>query len=402
MVVEHRFHRTPDGVVRTDTGFTRPFWARYLSVFDRIKVVARVDEVPAEHQHLAPADAEGVSFIGVPYYIGPAQYLAKRRLIRSTLRAVDVRGAAVLLRVPGLLGFALRRELPAGYPFAVEVVGDPYEGFGSAGFRHPLRPFFQWWFSRELRSICKDAACSLYVTREALQRRYPPGKGREQGGGVADVEMPDLAYAGSDVEPVGEALSQGTHATDPKRALRLICVGTLEQLYKRQDVLLRSVASCLATGVDLRVTLVGGGRKMPELRALAEKLGISALVDFKGSLSSGAAVREQLDAHDLFVLPSVTEGLPRAMLEAMARGLPCIGTAVGGIPELLPDYALVPHSDVRALAERIEEFARDPSLRERAARENFTTARQYHERVLQPKRLAFFRELLRVTEGHKS
>lgn len=400
IALEHRFHRTPDGVVRTHTGFTRPFWTRYLSVFDRVRVVARVEDVSSDFERLAPADADGVSFVTVPYYVGPAQYLRKRRLITSTLRSVDVRGAAVLLRVPGVLSFALKRAIPEGYPFAVEVVGDPYEGFGAAGFRHPLRRFFQWWFSRELRSSCRDAACSLYVTQQALQVRYPPGNGGpDRSFGVADVEMPDEAYLGSSLERWEDVLARRERLPDLRRPIRLICVGTLEQLYKRQDVLLRSVAACVSSGVEARVTLIGGGRKMEELKALAERIGMSGRVDFKGTLSSGAEIREQLDAHDLFVLPSVTEGMPRAMLEAMARALPCIGTAVGGIPELLPDYALVPHSNVRALAERIAEFARHPGLGERAARENFATASSYRESALQPRRVAFFRQMVRTTES---
>jgi glycosyltransferase involved in cell wall biosynthesis len=400
--LEHRFLRTPDGVVRTRTGFASPFWTRYLSVFGRIRVVARVEDVSADHEGLAPAEAEGVSFVGVPYYVGPAQYLQKRRLIQGTLRGIDVRGAAVLLRVPGVLSFGLRRALPVGYPFAVEVVGDPHDGFGAAGFKHPLRPFFQWWFARELRRHCKDATCSLYVTKSALQERYPPGGGSGRVFGVADVEMPDEAYVESSGGPGGDGVPRRERIAAPGGPLRLICVGTLDQLYKRQDVLIRSVQSCVSAGLDLTVTLIGGGQKMAELVALTREIGLSGRVDFKGTISSGAAVREQLDEHDLFVLPSMTEGLPRAMLEAMARGLPCIGTAVGGIPELLPDYALVPPNDERALAERIGQFAQDAGLRERAARENFATARSYHERVLQPRRVAFFQQIVRATEAYQA
>jgi glycosyltransferase involved in cell wall biosynthesis len=401
MAISHRFQRTPDGVVRTQTGFTSPFWARYLSSFDRVKVVARVQDVSSDHEGLAPAGAEGVSFIDVPTYVGPAQYLRMRRVIRDTLRGIDVRGSAVLLRVPGVVSFGLGRAMPAGYPFGVEVVGDPYDAFGPEGIQHPLRRLFRWWYSRELRSFCENAACSLYVTREALQRRYPPGKdaGPERSVGVADVELSDTAYLNGGDEPDHEALARRRRLQDDGRPLRLICVGMMEQLYKRQDVLIRGVAACASAGLHLSVTLVGGGRKMPELRALADSLGIAHLVDFKGTLAGGAAIREQLDAHDLFVLPSAQEGLPRALVEAMARGLPCIGTAVGGIPELLPEYALVPPDDVPALAGRIEAFARDPGLRERAARENFTIARSYRESVLQPRRVAFFGQVIRATEA---
>ena len=63
----------------------------------------------------------------------------------------------------------------------------------------------------------------------------------------------------------------------------------------------------------------------------------------------GHGVTEQLDAADVFVLPSRQEGLPRAMIEAMARSLPCVGSDVGGISELIPDW-VVPPNDPQALA----------------------------------------------------
>ena len=81
---------------------------------------------------------------------------------------------------------------------------------------------------------------------------------------------------------------------------------------------------------------------------------------FLGQLPAGEMVRAQLDKADLFILPSKTEGLPRALVEAMARALPCIGTTVGGIPELLPSEDLVPPGDVKALAETIEDVLRRP------------------------------------------
>jgi glycosyltransferase involved in cell wall biosynthesis len=94
-------------------------------------------------------------------------------------------------------------------------------------------------------------------------------------------------------------------------------------------VFLDSVGICLRAGLDVRAAIVGDGVFRPRMEARSRALGLQNQVRFTGQLSTVAEVRQQLDEADLFVLPSKTEGLPRAMLEAMARALPCIGTAVG-------------------------------------------------------------------------
>jgi glycosyltransferase involved in cell wall biosynthesis len=91
----------------------------------------------------------------------------------------------------------------------------------------------------------------------------------------------------------------------------------------------------------------------------------------------------------LFVLPSLTEGLPRALLEAMARGLPAIATRVGGVPELLPSECLVPPGDTGALEKKIHDVMYDAAALNVWARRNRDVALGYHERLLTPVRHAF-------------
>jgi glycosyltransferase involved in cell wall biosynthesis len=110
-------------------------------------------------------------------------------------------------------------------------------------------------------------------------------------------------------------------------------------------------------------------------------------------------VRAALDHADLFVLPSRTEGLPRAMIEAMARALPCIGSTVGGIPELLPPEDLVPPGDAAALARKIREVVCDPDRMARMSARNLEQARQYREDALSGRRIAFYQRVREVTEA---
>ena len=120
---------------------------------------------------------------------------------------------------------------------------------------------------------------------------------------------------------------------------------------------------------------------------------------FLGQLPAGAAIRAQLDQADLFVLPSYQEGLPRAMIEAMARALPCIGSNVGGIPELLSAENMVLPGDVTALANKIREVVTDPQRMEQMSIRNLEKAKEYREDILHARRVAFYHQVREKTEA---
>ncbi len=143
--------------------------------------------------------------------------------------------------------------------------------------------------------------------------------------------------------------------------------------------------------------MVGDGAYREYLENLANKLGIKAKVKFLGQLPH-EVVLQQLKEADLFVLPSRQEGLPRAMIEAMACGLPCIGSTVGGIPELLPSEDLVPPGDIGALARKIEEVVRNPARMCQMAERNLHTAQDYRPEVLQVRREQFYKKVRELTE----
>jgi hypothetical protein len=91
--------------------------------------------------------------------------------VRQSLRIGD----AVVLRVPGNVDGLLFSRLKSlnNYPFGVEVIGDPYDVFAPGSVEHPLRPFFRWHMTRQLKNRCANACAASYVTAQALQRRYP-------------------------------------------------------------------------------------------------------------------------------------------------------------------------------------------------------------------------------------
>jgi len=144
-------------------------------------------------------------------------------------------------------------------------------------------------------------------------------------------------------------------------------VGTAGRLtaVKAQDDLIRAAAWISAAGPDVRVVLIGSGPEEARLRGLARELGVeqrSVFVD--PAADQRAGIYDLIGALDVFALPSLSEGVPMALLEAMALERPAVASSVGGIPEIVTDRAtglLVPPRDPRALADACLAFARNRS-----------------------------------------
>jgi glycosyltransferase involved in cell wall biosynthesis len=113
-------------------------------------------------------------------------------------------------------------------------------------------------------------------------------------------------------------------------------IGTVGRLteVKQQDLLLRAFAQVRAQRSDAHLLLVGDGPLMNELRALAEDLAVSQWVHFAGYQ---AQPERFLPVMDVFALTSRSEGMPLAVLEAWAAGVPVAASRVGGLPELIDD-----------------------------------------------------------------
>jgi glycosyltransferase involved in cell wall biosynthesis len=388
-VLEYRFDRTPDGKVWTQTGFAYPFWEYYLEVFDAVRIVARVRDVREVAREWKRVDGDRVSIVAVPYYIGPVQFLGVATAVTHAVRGSVTPADAVLLRAPTHLGNLLNPFLArTQHPYGVEVVGDPHVVFASGVTRHPLRPLFRWWATRELKWQCAHACGVSYVTQHRLPHRYPSARTTTFVTHYTDGVLTDADFVAS--PPGCDTASEGH--------IRLITVGSLAQPYKGIDVLIDAVAACVRSGHDLTLTVVGDGRYRAELEAQATQPCIQDRVRFLGVLAAGTAVRAELDAAHLFVLASRTEGLPKAMIEAMARGLPCVGTTVGGIPELLPPEDMVPPGDVTALAEKIGEIIVSPSRMQAMSERNLNKSREYHVDIIRTRRHHFYTHIRRVTE----
>ncbi len=172
-------------------------------------------------------------------------------------------------------------------------------------------------------------------------------------------------------------------------------VGTVGSLYpvKGHAYLIRAARLVLERRPDVHFVLVGGGPLEGDLRAQAEAQGVGQQVHLVGHRSD---VRQILGSMDVFVLPSLSEGLPLALLEAMAAGKPPVVTEVGGIPEVVSDGETgfaVPPANPEALADRVIRLLESPSV---AARMGACARRSIRERFSLQAMVAAYRDVYRT------
>jgi len=151
---------------------------------------------------------------------------------------------------------------------------------------------------------------------------------------------------------------------------------SIEDLYKGFAVLLAAMSRLVRQTVRVTLEVVGAGDAAEDIERHARTLGVAGCVRFSGELSDAALARRYEEAH-AFVLPSEREGFGIAFVEAMARGLPCVGVAAGGVPEVIENGAtglLVPPGDAAALADAMRTLAENCRVRMRmglAGRQRF-------------------------------
>ncbi len=162
----------------------------------------------------------------------------------------------------------------------------------------------------------------------------------------------------------------------PRVPLNLITVGRLSR-EKGQAILLKAARLLRDRGVAaFELTVVGGGPDVDALKRSAVEDGVADIVHFTGYQPDPTPYYE---AADLYVLPSLTEGVPNVLLESAMHHVPIVSTNVGGVPEMFEDSIealLVPPDDAAALADAVERCIGDENLRRRLA----TAARARVER----------------------
>ena len=176
--------------------------------------------------------------------------------------------------------------------------------------------------------------------------------------------------------------------------LRVLCLGRLVS-QKGQALLVQAVARLTRAGRQMEVVLVGDGPRRPELERLVATEGLGKFVTFAGAVGQDE-ILEHLSWADVFVLPSFAEGVPVALMEAMACELPVVTTRIAGIGELVTHQEsglLVAPGRMDQLADAIALLDDEPELRAAMGKAGRAAVQQHYNAAITPEPLV---ELLRT------
>ena len=354
---------------------------RYLRVFDIIRVAVRVDVVAElDVSPYRQMDSERVEIFPLRFFRGYKEFIQSIPTLRGQYKKVIGNCDAAIVRLPSTIGFSIaarvaRKKLPLG----CEVVANPYDFFRAK--TNLLEKILYGIYHIQQKIACAKADGVAYVTKFNLQQHYPASKKGSFTTHYSSAKLTTDFYTRprNTAEKDSYVLCHVAHPINNKEKGHEVVVRVVAALNKR-----------LSKNVIVR--FAGDGELVPELKQLALQLGIADKVEFPGLLSMKDMHQFLCDA-DLMIFPTLTEGLPRVVIEAMATGMPCVSTPVGGIPELLSKDSLFSPTDVKGFTERIASLLSDPELYYAESKQNFERSLEYEEEKLQERRINFFRKV---------
>lgn len=376
--------------VYTDVQCDEHFWDRYLAVFDGLVVCARMRDVrPGDNPSgMLHSSRPEIEFIPMPDFVG-AMGLAKHFWeIRQVLhRGLDKADAAIC-RLPSPISLVACPVFErAGVPWAGEMMMNPRTAYSKNAMGHPLQPLIQIATIYSTKRACMKANGIAYVTNHVLQDEYPcqaivnPAKTGFFTESYSTIDLPAKSFS---------MMNWGVQR--PERVVLAHC-GKMSDYRKGHKIFIEVLAELKKAGIDVQGILIGDGPKRHEFEAFAKHLGVSSCCIFTGWLIGFRRIQECLQRAHFFVLPTLSEGLPRVIIEAMASGLICISNSVDGIPELLDEACLSTTNEASDYARIIIKLLSDWSRALQIRKEQFSRAHDYQSDILQEHRKTFYQAL---------
>ena len=233
----------------------------------------------------------------------------------------------------------------------------------------------------KMKKIIKQANYAIYVTNSFLQERYPSK--------CKSISASNVNIQTGDEKIVAKRLSK-IDSFSKNKEIKLMTSAAVDVAYKGQEYVIKSIRILKNKGINVKYYLAGGG-KSDRLSKIAERYDVVSNVVFLGELNT-EKINEYLDDIDIYIQPSLQEGLPRSVIEAMNRACPVIGAKTAGIPELIGADFLVKRRSYLDIANKIEKYCSlDNEIKKEISKTNFSKAMEFDKDRLEKVRNEYFK-----------
>lgn len=359
-----------------DASTSKGMLERYLRIFEIIYLVARVKKLKKIYEGYIEINLYNgrISIVQIPFFRGyeiVLKILNISLMVRKTISNCD----AALIRMPSLLGvIVICISTLKNFKYALEVVADP-----KIISNKPIKTKIGRVLEHFLKWACKNANGVSYVTKSHLQRLYPCSINAFTSS-YSSIELND-SYYGQPKEFKDNGVFNIIHISFH-----------ITTSNKGQDIVIKTLKILRDSGLNVYSNFVGTGNYIENLKSLATELQVIKYVNFLG-FKSKEEVRELLLKSDIMIFPSISEGMPRVILEACAVGLPCVASSVGGIPEILTSDVLFNPDDVIGFKNKTRQILTSKEYYEELSRQNFEMSRLFSKKYLEKKRDTFYKNL---------
>ncbi|PIC83078.1 glycosyltransferase family 4 protein [Sporosarcina sp. P1] len=370
-VHDHKFPYK-DGINYYSYGFDEEFFNRYLMIFDELGIVGRDVLISTEESKKATIVKSEVQFQNLKSF-SELKSSDIRKKINESISNSDY----IIIRLPSVLGlYTLRSAKKLKKPYLIEVVGNAWDSLWSqGGTKKMIAPI--------MSTLCKKAILGapyvVYVTEKTLQAAYP-------------TNGQSIACSNVTLHSVSNSLNKRLEKIRNTSFEKKLVIGTCSTLniYKGQQDVIKAISSLKSQGYAIEYQLVGSGNQ-EYCKAIAKSYGVSDEVKFLGRLNHDE-VFSWLDNIDIYIQPSLTEGLPRAVIEAMSRGCPIMGSDAGGIPELIENEFVFEKGNSESICALIKKTTTKAMLEQSI--KNHSNSKEYLKSVLYDRRINFFNKFI--------
>ena len=293
--------------------------------------------------------------------------------LKSAIKDCDL----VICRCPSIYAYrAADCARSLNKPYLTESMGCAWDAYWNHGLTGKVIAPYMFF---KMKEVVKHADYASYVTSKFLQKRYPR-KGNNLAASNVLIKSVDDSILERRVKHI-----ENSH----ENLVTLMTTAAVNVKYKGQQYVIKAIPEINKAGIRVKYYIVGEGDQS-YLKAVVKKYGVDDQVFFMGRLPL-EHVMDLLDDTDIYIQPSLQEGLPRSVIEALSRGCISLGANTAGIPELLVDKYVLQRKSVKDITQKIISICNSPlEVKIENAKRNFEFSKQFLSGVLDMKRKEYY------------